>query len=189
MGHPTHEMIERAVESRIQERLKFHNYNPPTAVDVVALSVREHRDYTNPVLSVLVGDRKNEPFGLALPGGFQEDGDTFERTAVKELEEETGYIVDEWELTFLRALSQPDRDPRRHINSVSFMVFIDSTHEANRTNSVDDLGNVRWEPIEELLDEDGCLLPMIGMYHTILSKALRLYHAEKAKELFEALQS
>ena len=46
--------------------------------------------------NVLMIERKKYPFGFALPAGHQ-DGDTPEKTAAKELSEETGLIADKLE--------------------------------------------------------------------------------------------
>ena len=61
---------------------------------------------------IILIERKNFPFGWAIPGGFVEIGERVELAAVRELREETSIEVE------LRALlgvySRPDRDPRGH---------------------------------------------------------------------------
>lgn len=56
--------------------------------------------------------RKNEPFKdkLAYPGGFVDEKETVEQTAVREAEEETGLKVKLLEI--LGVYSIPERDPR-----------------------------------------------------------------------------
>jgi len=75
---------------------------PPIAADVIA----EIGD------KIVLIERRNFPFGWALPGGFVDVGEKVEDAAVRELREETTLEVE------LRALlgvySRPDRDPRGH---------------------------------------------------------------------------
>jgi len=62
-------------------------------------------------------ERKKRPFGLALPGGKLEEGESLEKTVVRELLEETGLSATKVEQ--LRTYSEPDRDPRgRYITTV-----------------------------------------------------------------------
>lgn len=90
--------------------------NPPTAVDMI-IEVYDEKTLTGIVLI----QRKNEPFKgkWALPGGFQEFGESLEDAAVREAKEETG--LDIVLLDQLSAYSDPDRDPRGHVNSVGYV--------------------------------------------------------------------
>jgi 8-oxo-dGTP diphosphatase len=67
---------------------------------------------------VLLIERRFEPLGWALPGGFVEVGETVEAAAVREAGEETGLDVELVEL--LGVYSDPARDPRGHTVSVVF---------------------------------------------------------------------
>ena len=68
--------------------------------------------------SIVLIERKNEPLGWALPGGFVDYGESFEQAAVREAKEETGLTLKN--LAQFRAYSDPNRDPRQHNISVVF---------------------------------------------------------------------
>lgn len=71
-----------------------------------------------PGSGVVLIQRKNEPLGWALPGGFVDYGESVEAAAIREAKEETGLDV---ELTgLLGVYSDPSRDPRQHTLSVVF---------------------------------------------------------------------
>lgn len=68
---------------------------------------------------IVLIERKNPPFGWALPGGFVDYGESFEDAAVREAKEETGLDV-----TLVRQFhtySRPDRDQRQHTASTVFI--------------------------------------------------------------------
>ncbi len=75
---------------------------------------------------VLLVRRKYSPFKgqFALPGGFVEIGETVENACRRELMEETG--VKAGRLQLLGVYSDPDRDPRAHTCTVTFLTRVRS---------------------------------------------------------------
>ena len=92
---------------------------------------------------VVLIERRNPPFGWALPGGFVDYGETLENAARREAKEETGLEVHN--LMQFRAYSDPARDPRQHTIS---MVF--SAEATGVPIAGDDAKNVRIFPLHEL---------------------------------------
>lgn len=72
---------------------------------------------------ILLIERKNEPFGWALPGGFVDYGESLETAAIREAREETSLDISN--LRLLGCYSDPERDARMHTISA---VFIASAH-------------------------------------------------------------
>lgn len=64
-------------------------------------------------------ERKNEPRGFALPGGFVDEGEWVADAAVREAKEETGLDVELVEL--FHVYSDPKRDQRKHTISTVFI--------------------------------------------------------------------
>lgn len=87
------------------------------------------RQYLNPfptvdiIIEVSGGivliERKNPPFGWALPGGFVDYGESLEAAAVREALEETSLSVSDLQL--LGCYSDPKRDERMHTISTVFI--------------------------------------------------------------------
>jgi 8-oxo-dGTP diphosphatase len=86
--------------------------NPKPTVDVVIELV----DAPGQIVFIL---RKNEPHGLALPGGFVDEGEWLADAAVREAKEETGLDVELVEL--FHVYSNPARDLRQHTVSTVFL--------------------------------------------------------------------
>jgi 8-oxo-dGTP diphosphatase len=61
---------------------------------------------------IVLIERKNEPFGWALPGGFVDYGESLESAAVREAREETSLDISN--LRLLGCYSDPSRDDRMH---------------------------------------------------------------------------
>lgn len=91
--------------------------------------MEKRRDLRNPLPTVDVIielengialiERKNPPYGWAIPGGFVDVGETLEEAAAREAFEETSLKVRL--KTQLHAYSAPERDPRFHTVSVVFV--------------------------------------------------------------------
>ena len=87
--------------------------NPTPTLDIIIeLIDRPHR----PIVLI---ERKNEPLGWAIPGGFVDYGEPVETAARREAEEETGLQVQLVDLLWV--YSDPNRDPRQHTMSVVFI--------------------------------------------------------------------
>lgn len=67
---------------------------------------------------IVLIERKNPPFGWALPGGFVDYGESYESAARREADEETGLRVESLEQ--FRTYSDPARDSRQHTASTVF---------------------------------------------------------------------
>jgi 8-oxo-dGTP diphosphatase len=70
-------------------------------------------------------ERKNEPTGFALPGGFVDEGEYIADAAAREAKEETGLDVEIVEL--FHVYSDPARDPRKHTVSTVFIARASGT--------------------------------------------------------------
>lgn len=89
------------------------NYkNPIPTVDII---IQLNGD---PEKIVLI-ERKNEPHGWALPGGFVDYGETLEQAAIREAKEETS--LDVILLRQFHTYSDPKRDPRQHTITTVFI--------------------------------------------------------------------
>lgn len=111
---------------------------PSLAVDVVVItSESEPR--------VLLIRRGHEPYAgmWAFPGGYVNENEPLETAARRELQEETGLVVDELEQ--LMAAGDPGRDPRGWTISVVFLVQLGSQTLPVQAN--DDAVEAEWFPI------------------------------------------
>ncbi len=82
---------------------------PPVAVDIII-------EYGEGIVLI---ERKNEPHGWAVPGGFVDVGESLERAAIREALEETSLHVELRELLYV--YGKPSRDPRGHTVSIVYV--------------------------------------------------------------------
>jgi len=82
--------------------------NPKPTVDIII-------KYEGKIVLI---KRKNPPYGMAIPGGYVDYGESLETAAIREAKEETS--LDLQNLDQFRAYSDPRRDPRQHNISVVF---------------------------------------------------------------------
>jgi len=85
--------------------------NPIPTTDIII-------EYQNGIVLI---ERKNPPYGLAIPGGFAEFGLSLPDNARKEAREETNLeiIIENEDMPMV--FSDPDRDPRYHMISVAYI--------------------------------------------------------------------
>lgn len=86
---------------------------PKLTVDIIIELVDQ------PDKPILLIERKNPPFGWALPGGFVDVGETLEQAAVREAAEEVSLSVKL--KTLLGCYSNPERDSRMHTVSAVYL--------------------------------------------------------------------
>jgi 8-oxo-dGTP diphosphatase len=129
--------------------------NPALAVDAVWIRLGR----------VLLVRRGRPPFRgqWALPGGFVELRETVEGAVVRELKEETGLTARPWKL--VGVYSGPDRDPRKPITSVVFLM----KGRGGTPRGGDDAADAAWVPLEQAH-------PLAFDHEQIVGDARRLLH-------------
>ena len=112
--------------------------NPTPTIDVIITDNSNKR--------VLLIKRGKDPFKdlFSLPGGFVDYGEKVEDAAKREAYEELSVKVEP--IDILGVYSDPNRDPRGHIMSVTFIVRI--TEGDIKSN--DDAAEFKWIDLEEV---------------------------------------
>jgi 8-oxo-dGTP diphosphatase len=77
---------------------------------------------------IVLIERRHEPLGWALPGGFVDVGESLEQAAVREAWEETSLAVRL--VALLGCYSAPQRDPRGHTVSAVYVAEASGTPRA-----------------------------------------------------------
>ncbi|QCS49232.1 NUDIX hydrolase [Picosynechococcus sp. PCC 11901] len=123
--------------------------NPAPTVDIIVeLCDRPHR----PIILI---ERKREPFGWAIPGGFVDYGETVETAAKREALEEISIEVQLVEQ--LGVYSDPARDPRQHTISVVFIAT--ATGDPKAADDAKTVGIFQpWEVPQNLCFDHGRIL-------------------------------
>jgi len=104
--------------------------NPAPTVDIVIEMIdRPHR----PIVLI---ERRNPPYGWAIPGGFIDYNESAEAAAQREAQEETGLLIELVEQ--FHVYSDPGRDPRQHTLSVVFLAT--ATGEPHAADDAKDIG-------------------------------------------------
>ena len=126
--------------------------------------------YLNPALAVdacvrrgdeiLLVQRKFPPSAgsWALPGGFVDQGERPQDAVLRELKEEAN--LDGTNPVLLMVMGEPDRDPRKHIVSIVYLIEAEGEPVGG-----DDAADARFWPIELVLDGE---LPIAGDHMEIL---------------------
>ncbi len=123
--------------------------NPIPTVDIIIELIDQ------PNRPIILIERKNTPYGWALPGGFVDYGETVENAASREAQEEVSLSVNLIEQ--FHVYSNPNRDERKHTMSIIFIATA-----TGKPQAADDAQNVQvfdlWElPKNLCFDHDKIL--------------------------------
>ena len=127
-------------EAEAIERYRSRNYpKPALTADILVFSKSDngHR--------ILLIRRKGHPYlgQLALPGGFANEQEPVEKTAARELEEETG--VTGLDMKLIGIYSAPGRDPRGWVVSAAYAAVADNAQL--HIQAGDDAADAGWYTI------------------------------------------
>ena len=98
---------------------------------------------------IVLIERKNEPKGLALPGGFVDIGETVEEALKREMKEETDLDVEI--LNLVGVYSDPNRDPRFHTVSIVFSCKAYGNPQAKSDAKAVKIYKIEELPLDELV--------------------------------------
>lgn len=135
--HEAFEVFEKHVFGYIEHISHHLTQGPYVTVDVIIELPK----------GIVVIERSNPPYGLALPGGFVDYGETLEQAAVREAKEETNLDLEN--LRQFRTYSDPKRDPRFHTISTVFMA-----QGKGKPQAGDDAQGLKVIPSKDLLQFD-----------------------------------
>jgi 8-oxo-dGTP diphosphatase len=109
--------------------------NPYPTVDIIIFDKKSNQ--------IVLIERKNEPFGWALPGGFVDIGECLEDACIREAKEETN--LDCTLFCQFYTYSNPARDHRCHTISTVFI-----GEGVGELKALDDAKDARWFPLKNL---------------------------------------
>lgn len=122
---------------------------PLLAVDII-IEMTDQPD--RPIVLI---ERKNPPYGWAIPGGFVDVGERLEQAALREALEETSLHVKLKSL--LGCYSMPQRDPRGHTVSAVYLAEAHGEPEARDDAKNLALFSLNALPAELAFDHAGIL--------------------------------
>jgi len=122
--------------------------NPVPTIDII-IQGKSNSDDNNNTSTVVMVKRKKDPFKdyFALPGGFIDEGERVEDAVRREAKEELSVKVEP--LDILGIYSDPNRDPRGHIISITFIARI----VEGEVKAGDDASEIRMFKVDDEIDK------------------------------------
>jgi 8-oxo-dGTP diphosphatase len=107
---------------------------------------------------VLLIQRSNnanaEPGKYALPGGHMDKTDhSLRETGARELQEETGLIIDKNDLHLIDIFDKPERDPRGRYIDAAYYTWVDIS-DIKKAKAADDAQAVTWWSLDDIEEAD-----------------------------------
>lgn len=99
----------------------------------------------DPAQGILLVERKFEPLGWALPGGFVDYSEQLDVAIIREMKEETG--LDVTVKALVGVYSNPIRDPRRHTITTAFWC---ESLDLDKLEAGDDAAKALFFPLSSL---------------------------------------
>jgi ADP-ribose pyrophosphatase YjhB (NUDIX family) len=116
-------------------------YDGPRGADVIVYCAT-----TNSLLLLVRGKNPFKGF-LVPPGGGVNENESFRQAAVRELQEETGIVVNETKLQIIRDYRYDDFDPRGKLWARRYLLTVD---EEVTVVAADDAVDHRWIKVDEV---------------------------------------
>ena len=141
---------------------------PSLAIDVVIEFEAALEGSTKSSTYFVFVERRDPPFGVAIPGGFVNVGETVENAAIRELKEETNLTVSRLEQ--FKLYSDPTRDKRRHTASMVYRCVVHSIGELHSGDDAKRLKVVKLADVRSLsfaFDHSHILHEYLQKFHPI----------------------
>ncbi len=123
--------------------------NPTPTVDIIIELI------DRPARPIVLIERRNPPYGWAIPGGFIDYGESVEAAACREALEETCLQVTLLEQ--FQVYSAPQRDPRQH--TLSVVLIATATGQPQAADDAKNLGVFEpWQFPDSLCFDHGRIL-------------------------------
>lgn len=143
----------------------FKPITPLLAADAIIELVNEDNQ-----ISIVLIERKNPPYGWAIPGGFVDVGETVEHAAIREAKEEVCLDV---KLTCLLGVySDPARDTRGHTVTAIYVATANGIPQAADDAKSVKIFNIDALPINLAFDHDAVLKDYLNYKNTGSVKSL-----------------
>ncbi len=132
--------------------------------------------------NVLVQDKKNHPtwHGWNFPGGHVEQGEYITPSVIREIQEETGLVIENPKLCGIKEFHK-SKDGKRYI----VFLYIADTFAGELKASVE--GEIFWYPLKQLLESSNLIQGFDEMLTVFTRSDISEIYYEKTDEKYKAV--